>query len=102
MSDVIKVEVENGMRTFQVGQGQPFAVDVAVAWNRWLEIVNADQRDIISKSNELLDDLGGGDEHNGAEAVAFVRTLQGLVDDLKKNIEPMPDDAESTGSTPSA
>ena len=111
-AETISVKVENGVRRFQVGDGEPFRLDIATAWDRWVELLrqaeeirkqagNADlpyvqfliecsrQPDIMQKCCE-------------SDAIQFVGVLEDCAVELKKNMRAQRGLPASTDSTPSA
>lgn len=94
------IRIKEGVRSFKVGDGPVFQVDIVRGWNIWIGIRN-ETDDKIENYSRLIDRLGGGRQHNGAEACAFMNAFCDAMDEVKKNTPGLLVSAGTTASTPS-
>ena len=104
---LIRLEVPNGTRKMACGaKGAVMTVDVVGAYHRWCDFLKNDAANVTDYADQcsrFVQELGGGQEHNRAEAVAFVRKLDELYveifPEVKKNTGEKQSSAATTEST---
>lgn len=101
--EVEKAVVADGVKWFQVGQGDPFKVDIVRAINLWCDRYQETfEGDKNERYTRFVVELGGGDRHNAAEALKFFNLLMEKNEALKKSTFPELCSADATASTASA